>query len=126
MALVRTTGQLPALPGAVVAGGLIFTSGVVSPTVLAGLNSEVAVSQQISEMLAELLRILADAGAGPGDVVRIEAFLASADDFPEWNRQYAEIWPVPGPARTTLVTGFARSDLLAEVQAVAAVGSARA
>ena len=117
--LSRTPGQTPMLPGAVRSGGLVFTSGIVAPEVLAG--GSAAFGDQVASAMTALLEVLAAAGAGPQHVVKLEAFLASADDFAEWNTEFLKVWPEPGPARTTLVAGFAVPRILFEVQAVAAV-----
>ena len=45
-------------------------------------------------------------------------------DFAAWNRIYAEYFPAPRPARTTLVTGFAVPGLRIEVQVTAGIPAA--
>lgn len=120
MELVRTPGQSPMLPGAVRAGGLVYTSGVVAPQVLAG--EATPFGEQAAAAMRMLLSVLADAGAAPADVVKLEAFLAEGADLAEWNAVFLGVWPEPGPARTTLVSAFAAPGVLIELQAVAATG----
>ncbi len=115
--LLRTPGQSPMLPGAVRAGNLVYTSGIVAGAALGG--DPVAFAAQAAEAMTTLLTSLADAGAGPEHVVKLEAFLASADDFAAWNAEFLKVWPEPGPARTTLLAGFAMPGILIELQAVA-------
>jgi 2-iminobutanoate/2-iminopropanoate deaminase len=117
--IIRTPGQVPALPGAVRAGAFVCTSGVVSPEVLSG--ADVPFDRQAEGAMRVLLSALADAGAGPEHVVRLEAFLADRGDFAAWNAVFAGVWPVPGPARTTLVSGFAAPGVRIELQAIAIV-----
>lgn len=123
--LYRTPGQSPILPGAVRAGDLIFTSGILSVSAAAQMAdpgaAPVPVADQIREALAALLQVVSDAGGAADTVVKIEAYLARAEDFAEWNRQYLAVWPQPGPARTTLVAGFAGHGIGVEIQAIAAV-----
>lgn len=120
MEFVRIRGQSPMLPGAVRADSLIYTSGVVAPQVLAG--EAPPFGEQASAAMLMLLSVLADAGAGPADVVKLEAFLADPADFAEWNAVFVGVWPESGPARTTLVSAFAAPGVLIELQAIAVVG----
>jgi 2-iminobutanoate/2-iminopropanoate deaminase len=120
MTITRTPGQSPMLPGTVSTNGFAFTSGIVSPSALAG-TGPVAVEVQIAETLAQLVQVLADAGTTPERVVKIDAFLASASDFAAWNEGFLRLWPTPGPARTTLVVGFANPAVLFELNAIAAL-----
>lgn len=110
-------GQSAMLPGAVRAGKLIYTSGIASAALLGGGGPSFA--EQAAEAMATLIDTLARLGAGPEHVVKLEAFLASADDFAAWNTEFLRTWPEPGPARTTLISRFALPDMLFEVQAVA-------
>jgi len=117
--LLRTPGQAPMLPGAVRAGSLVYTSGIVAPEVLTG--TTVAFGEQAAGAMAALLGVLADAGARPADVIKLEAFIADPADFGSWNDVFLGVWPEPGPARTTLVSAFAAPGVLIELQAIAAV-----
>ena len=120
MGLLRTAGQSPLLPGAVRAGTLVYTSGIVAPTALGGTAPPFA--EQAMEAMTALLAALAEAGTTPADVVKLEAFLADPADFTAWNEVFVGVWPEPGPARTTLITGFAAPGVLIELQAVAVLG----
>lgn len=76
--------------------------------------------QQMRQTMDNLNRCLAAAGCGFEDVVKLNAFLASYDDYEEYNRIYAEYFSPPYPARTTV-----RVDLLGfliEIDAVARLG----
>jgi len=108
------------LPGAVRANGFVYTSGVVAPEVLSG--TTVPFAEQAAGAMAVLLGVLADAGARPADVIKLEAFIADPASFGSWNEVFLGVWPEPGPARTTLVSAFAAPGVLIELQAVAAVG----
>lgn len=122
--LMRTPGQSPMLPGAVRAGGIIYTSGVISGTVMTAMGDPAAppvpIEIQAREALEVLLKAIAEAGGSPETVVKVEAFLAHPEDFEAWNSEYLKIWPAPGPGRTTLVVTFPAPGVLIELQAVAA------
>ncbi|WP_298228983.1 RidA family protein [Gryllotalpicola sp.] len=115
--LIRAPGQSPMLAGAVVAGDLVYTSGVIDPAVFGA--EEPPFAAQAAGALSALLAVLADAGTDSAHVVKLEAFLADPADFAAWNAEYLKIWPEPGPARTTIVVGFAMPAARIEIQAVA-------
>lgn len=115
----RIPGQTSVPPGAIRAGQLVFTSGVVCTRALA---EEVPVADQIAEAVAELLRVLTAAGCSNSDVVKLDAYLGSADDFPAWNAEFTRHWRADGaPARTSTVCGFAAPTIAFEVSAVAVI-----
>ncbi|MGP3533869.1 RidA family protein [Microbacterium sp. RD1] len=124
--LVRVPGQSPLLPGAVRAGGLVYTSGLVSPSAFDRFGSEATTTPipfdvQAREALDVLLDVLEQSGASPATVIRLECFLSDARHFTAWNAAFQRIWPEPGPARTTLIVGFATDAIDIEVQAIAVV-----
>jgi enamine deaminase RidA (YjgF/YER057c/UK114 family) len=120
--LTRTPGPAPWLPGSVTAGGLVFTSGLISPTAFAaGSAGAVPGDVQVAEVMDVLRRTLLDAGTMVEKTVRIEAFVSSQDLMDAWNAAFLACWPVPGPARTTVVVGFAGPGIDFELQAVAAL-----
>jgi 2-iminobutanoate/2-iminopropanoate deaminase len=68
--------------------------------------------------LDNLFRILTAAGAGPADVVR-GVYLADIDDFDEMNAVYAEAFPTPRPARTTIQVAGLPGGIKLEIDCVA-------
>jgi 2-iminobutanoate/2-iminopropanoate deaminase len=103
-------------------GDLVFLSGraAIDPATGALLAEDFA--GQLRIVLADALRVLEEAGSSPENVLRVECWLLDRADFAEWNRQYAEAFPPPRPARTTLVTaGLPIDGLLVEIQLTAAV-----
>jgi 2-iminobutanoate/2-iminopropanoate deaminase len=115
---MRFPGQIGSISGAVSHGGIVVTSGVIDPALLAGDAPDI--QSQITGSLTALGELLEQAGSGLDHALRIEAFLAAAADFTLWNCAFAEIWPEHPPARTTLVAGFALPTVLIEIQAIAA------
>ena len=123
--ILRTSGQSPLFPGAISHGGLIFTSGVVHPALLDGSDGAVpGVREQVTVALGEVLRFVGEAGGAPETVLRVEAYLARAEHATVWNEVFTSVWPTPGPARLTLVSGFIAPGIEIEIQAVAAVAQA--
>ncbi|MBS1882255.1 MAG: RidA family protein [Actinobacteria bacterium] len=87
-------------PGVIAEGRFVFVSGQAS------LRDGAVVSGTVEEetrlALANLGAVLADAGAGLEDVVRVGVYLADIEDFAAMNAVYAELMPAPLPARTTI------------------------
>jgi len=69
--------------------------------------------------LENVFRILAAAGAGPADVVRCGVYLVDIGDFDEMNAVYAEAFPTPRPARTTIQVAGLPGGIKVEIDCVA-------
>lgn len=80
------------------------------------------VTGQTEQALRNVAAVLAAAGASLADVIRMDCYLTSIDDFEAFNEVYARWFPAPDPpARTTVVVGLAPG-LLVEVTALAVRG----
>src|SRR6266516_5631726 len=114
-------GSEPLISTAVRFGDLLFLSGraAVNPETLEVRSNDF--EEQARFVLDEIVEVLRAGGSAPEHVLRVECWLADAADFPAWNRLYAEYFPAPRPARTTLVSGFAVPGLLIEVQVTAGI-----
>ena len=101
---------------AIRAGDLVFISGQ------GPLDSETlevrgeTVEEQTERTLSNLEAIARAAGGSLRDVVKVSAFLASIESFPEFNATYERFFDEPRPARTT--TGAELRDILVEIDAV--------
>ena len=108
MAKQPVAGSRPAgaySPGIIAEGRFLYVSGQ-GPLRDGAVVGETA-AEQTRIALENLGAVLAAAGAGPADVVRCGVFLADMADFAEMNRTYAEFFPDPLPARTTVGAGLA-------------------
>jgi 2-iminobutanoate/2-iminopropanoate deaminase len=114
-------GAEPVISDAVRSGDLLLLSGraAVDPATLEVVGDNF--DEQVAVVLRDVGAVLEGVGAGWGDVLRIECFLANAGDFPAWNRAWCERFVPPRPARTTVVTGFAVPGILIELQVTARV-----
>jgi 2-iminobutanoate/2-iminopropanoate deaminase len=117
--IVRLPGQLPTISGAVVHAGVIYTAGIVAPSVLTGAPTGIA--EQAAEVLDLLDDVLHQAGGELASTLRVEAYLADPADMQVWNAAFTAKWPVAPPARTTVALTLAAPGALIEVQAIAAV-----
>jgi len=78
------------------------------------------VEAQTSPTFHNLVQALAASGAGLDDVLSVEVFLTSVDDFAAMNEVYAQHLSPPYPARTTVYVGL-RPGVLVEISALAVV-----
>jgi 2-iminobutanoate/2-iminopropanoate deaminase len=83
---------------------------------------EGGVAEQTEQVMRNVDAVLAAAGATLADVIRMDCYLTSIDDFDAFNEVYARWFPAPDPpARTTVIVGLAPR-LLVEVTAQAVRG----
>lgn len=118
----RPRQHLPFSP-AVESGGFVFVSGQASVDD-AGRIVRGTFEEEMRRTMDNLRRVLAGAGLSLGDVVQVRAYVDRRDDLPLYNALYAEYFPQPMPARTTLI-GVLADVLLFEIDAVAKVREAR-
>ena len=103
---------------AVVDGEFVFVSGTTGFDYAAmSISDDVAV--QTEQCFANIRAALATADAALEDVVRVQIFVGSADDFkivaPIVGKHFADI----RPANTTLVTGFVDPRIKIEIEVTA-------
>lgn len=108
----------PPLSAARQAGQLIFTSGQLARgadgAIVAG-----GIEAQAEQVLANLVRVLADQGCTPADVVKVTAWLTDASYGPAFNAAYRAVFGAPYPARSTVISGLLAEGALIEVEAIA-------
>ena len=116
-------GTWPLIATAVRWGDMLFLSGR-APIDVATMR---VVSDDFEEQARDVLRAigetLREAGSGLDHVLRVRCYLLRAEDFPVWNRLWAETFPAPRPARTTVCTAFAVPGMLIEIEVTAGIPS---
>jgi 2-iminobutanoate/2-iminopropanoate deaminase len=100
----------------IVSGDLVYTAGQAPFDVDGKLVSD-DVAEQTRQTLTNLGACLAAAGCGFEDVLKVNAYLTSLDDFPAYNEVYLEFFDAPYPARTTVQAGLVGFKV--EIEAVA-------
>lgn len=99
---------------------LVFVSGQLGARSngehTAGESFEVQARQALGNMLA----VLAAAECGPEHVLRVTAYIVGVENWPAFNRVYAELMGEARPARTVLPVPELHHSYLIEVEAVAA------
>jgi 2-iminobutanoate/2-iminopropanoate deaminase len=109
---------------AVRAGDLLFVSGIVAVDAEGALVGGSDVVAQAEQVFALLGRVLAAAGAAPGDVVKVTLHLLDKDDRPRINPVRQRFFGTARPASTLVeVSGLAVAGARLEVDAVALLGA---
>jgi 2-iminobutanoate/2-iminopropanoate deaminase len=125
---VRTDGSAGAIGAysqGVVAGDLVFTSGQI-PMTSDGQCVVGDVTMATRQALANVLSVLAAAGATEKDVVKVTVYLSDVGDFEEVNAVYAETFSPPYPARSCVEVSRLPKDVPIEIEAIARIGRDRA
>ncbi|WP_226574795.1 RidA family protein [Acuticoccus sediminis] len=77
---------------------------------------------QAERCFANIAAILAEAGAGPGDVVRLNAYVTGREHLQGYMAARDRFVADPAPASTLMiVSGFSREEFVVEVEALAAL-----
>lgn len=101
------------------AGDFIYVSGQGPIDPVTDILVVTDVETQTRITLENVARILAVAGAGVTDIVKVSMFLRDISDFQAMNRAYASFFGEHKPARTTIEAKFHKSEMLVEVDCVA-------
>ena len=101
----------------VVDGDLVFTAGQVGFDEQGDLVAG-GIEAQVRRTLENLTACLRAAGCGPGDVIKVNAFLADLGHFDAYNAVYREFFGEPYPARTTVGASLP-GEILVEIEAIA-------
>jgi len=103
---------------AVVANGMVFTSGQIALTP-EGVMLESDIVIQTKQVLQNLKAVLEEAGASMDSVIKTTIFLASMDDFVAVNEIYAEAFGSHKPSRSTVAVKTLPKNALVEIDAIA-------
>ena len=106
---------------AIRANGFVFVSGQIPVQPDTGQVVAGNIEAQTHQVLRNLSAILCAAGSGLEKVVKTTVFLTSLEDFPEFNRIYAECFRENKPARATVQVVRLPKEVLLEIEAVAEV-----
>jgi 2-iminobutanoate/2-iminopropanoate deaminase len=119
----RVEGQMVPIShyaDAVRAGDLLFVSGCVPVDAQGNLVGGVDVVAQARRVFENIGEVLAVAGAGPEDVVKVTVFLTDIDDRPKINPVRQEFFGETRPASTLVeIAPLAIPGAKIEVEAVA-------
>lgn len=101
-------------------GNLLFTSGQI-PLMPGGDLVQGGIEEQTHQVFANLKAVLAEAGAGFGDVVKATVFIKDMNQFAALNGIYAFYFGDHKPARSTVEVARLPKDVLVEIELIAAI-----
>ncbi len=107
----------PRMSQAVVHGNTVYLAGQVASATAGG-----TVTEQTTEILAQIDALLAEAGTDKSKILSASVFIVDIGTFAELNAVW-EAWVSPGntPARTTIETRLAGPQYAIEISVIAAV-----
>ena len=109
---------------AVVAGDLLFVSGLVGVDRHGELVGGEDVAAQARQVFANMRAVLEEAGCGFEDVVKVTVYLTDVDDRPKINPVRQEVFGAARPASTLVeVSRLAVPGAKVEIEAVALIPS---
>ena len=114
--------------GVVSSGRTVFVSGQVGWDAQHVFHSDDLV-EQVRQALANIVAILAEAGAGPGDIVRLNWYLADKGEYNARRKEigavYRDLIGMHYPAMSALqVCGFVEDGARVEIEATAMLPAA--
>jgi 2-iminobutanoate/2-iminopropanoate deaminase len=107
---------------AIRAGELLFVSGQTPLDPATGVLIEGDIAAQTRRVLDSVGAILTAGGTSFARVVKTSVFLQDMNDFAAMNAVYAEYFPAPQPARSTIEAARLPRDARVEIDVIALVG----
>ena len=101
------------------AGNMVYTAGQVAwdnTGKVIGIND---IRVQTIQTLSNVVSVLKEGGADINDVVKCNVYLKNMSDFQIMNEEFAKVFPINPPARTTVQTPMAEPEMLVEIEAIA-------
>jgi 2-iminobutanoate/2-iminopropanoate deaminase len=111
----------PYSQGIVAQGTMVFTAGQVGFDPASGALVAGDVKAQTRRALENVKAILEKGGATLQSVVKTTVFLKEMGEFAAMNEVYAEFFPAPAPARSTVEVARLPRDARVEIEAIAVV-----
>lgn len=119
-----STNQAPEAIGpysqAVVANGMIYTSGQIAMNEKGEIVADDIVNQT-HQVLKNLFYVLEASNAHFNDVVKTTVYLADMDDFLKMNEVYAHYFGTHKPVRSTVAVKTLPKNALVEIECVAII-----
>ncbi len=116
------TDKAPAAVGpysqAVVAGGMVYTSGQIALDPATGERAGDTITQQAEQVMKNLVSVLEAAGTKPENAVKTLCFLTDMNDFAAFNEVYARYF-TEKPARSCVGVASLPKGAICEVEVVA-------
>lgn len=102
------------------AGGFVYVSGQLPIDPSTGEFAEGGILAEARQSLTNIRNILAEAGLGMQNVVKVTVLLADIKNFAAVNEVYAEFFEAPYPARSAFAVAALPKGANIEIEAIAA------
>ncbi|MBQ9861884.1 MAG: RidA family protein [Clostridia bacterium] len=103
---------------AMVAGGLVFTSGQIAINPASGAVEATTIEEQTEQVCKNIAAVLEAAGSSIDKVVKTTCFLQSMEDFAAFNAVYGKYF-IGKPARSCVAVKTLPKNVLVEVDTIA-------
>jgi 2-iminobutanoate/2-iminopropanoate deaminase len=100
-------------------GDFVFCSGQAGLDPATGSLVAGGIEAETLRVLQNLAAVLEAAGSSMGRVVKTTVFITNMDEFQKMNAVYAEFFPAPPPARSTVQVSRLPKDACVEIEAIA-------
>ena len=101
------------------AGNMVYTAGQVAWDNTGKVIAINDIRAQTKQTLSNVVSVLKEGGADINDVVKCNVYLKNMSDFQIMNEEFAKVFPINPPARTTVQTPMAEPEMLVEIEAIA-------
>lgn len=103
---------------AIVAGGLVFTSGQIAINPATGAIEAATIEEQTKQVCENLKAVLTAAGSSLERVIKTTCYLQNMDDFAAFNRVYGTYF-TGKPARSCVAVKTLPKNVLVEIDTIA-------
>jgi len=101
-------------------GGLVYVSGQLGTLPDGTETFDRPFAEQAKAAIGNVLGVLAAAGLGPDNLVKVTVYIVGVEHWPEFNAVYAELMGPARPARAVVPVPELHHGYLVEIEAIAA------
>lgn len=101
-------------------GGTVYVSGQLGVLPDGSHTADQPFEEQVRTAMANVLRVLATADLGPGDIIKLTAYIVGVENWPRFNTIYGEVMGAAKPARAVVPVPELHYGYLIEIEAIAA------
>ena len=102
-------------------GDFVFCAGQAGLDPMTGALVQGGIEAETLRVLQNLSAVLEAAGSSMSRVVKTTVFITNMDEFQKMNAVYAEFFPTPPPARSTVQVSRLPKDACVEIEVVATI-----
>jgi reactive intermediate/imine deaminase len=104
---------------AVASGELVFISGQLGGRPDGTPTHGLSFREQATQAISNLLAVAEKSGSGPGRILKVTAYIVGIENWPVFDRIYAEMFGENRPARSVVPVPMLHYGYLIEIEAVA-------